>query len=374
MLGVPPAPPSPSQVSDIVATVDPVRRNYRITVGYWRIALAMRERLPGGATWCAFGTWASRQAGSSIRKEDVERAVARRLQAKLERLSVLREAQQLLRLPEMRLPRLVGALSQGLPGIDRTAHALATGNALIFREMGREFSRYLAHGDAGFSDDLRPGPPPDGQDLLRSAFAHYAAAERSSDHAGRAQRVFLANVQIALHEQTAAQPLIREAMDAALMDIADTRRIVVARLDRLAAEGPLGGLHTGIGRRVFNALADEVSEALREVVRLVITERLMSIEMPDGQLLRLGSDIAALFPASLSTITDSALASQLTELDLTPETTRGSGTLDWSNLSDRMHFLTDFFRCYHEDAALFDPPFSATDLVAIEAGGRPDRN
>lgn len=364
--------PSVAQVAEVVDTPDPVQRNYRITVGYWQLSRAMRGRLPAGANWCAFGTWASRQAGYSIRKQDLERAIATQLRARIERRPVLREVHQALRLPEGRLVRWVGTISQGLPGIDRAANALASGNALIFREIGREFSRYLASGIAGLGDGLRPGGSPGGQDLLRLAFTHYAAAERTDDVGLRAQRMFLSNVQIALHEQMAAQPLLREAMDAALLDVADARRAVIGRLDALVAEGPLGRLRTRLVRRLLNTLADEIAEELRQVVRLVITERLMSLELPNGRIIRLGADVPASFAPSLSSVTDEALRAQLTALDKTPNTTIGSGTADWSNLADRMHFLTDFFRCYHEDPSLFDPPFTDAELAAIRVNGSPE--
>lgn len=359
-----------AEVAAIAGTIDPVRRNYRITLGYWRIAHAMRERLPGAATWCAFGTWASRQAGRSIRKEDLEHAVAERLRAKLEKRPILREARRRLSLGEGRLSRLIGQVSQGLPGLDRAAAALAAGNARIFSEIGREFSRYLTSDAAAFGDAFRVGPSPDGQDLLKSAFAHYASAEHEGDRGARAQAVFLANVQVALHEQTVAQPLIREALDAALLDIADTRRAVVSRLDALLADG-LGGVHKGLGARVINTLADVISEDLRSVARMVITERMMSIEMPNGQTVRLGADVPAAFPPSLVSVTNDALAEQLAALDRTANSTIGSATLDWSDLSDRMHFLADFFRCYQEDPSLFDSPFSDEDLQAIERDGLP---
>lgn len=363
--------PSLAQVAAIADAGDPVRRNYRITVGYWRLALAMRDRLPGGATWCAFGTWASRQAGRSIRKEDLEHAVAERLRAKLERRPILRDAGRVLSLGEGALSRLIGSASQGLPGIDRASAALASGNARIFREIGHAFSRYLTTDAPVFGDGFRLGPPPDGQDLLKAAFAHYASAEHADDRGAPAQFIFLANVQAALHEQTVAQPLIREALDAALLDIADTRRTVVARLDAILADGPIGVVHTGLGQRVINGLADAISEELRAITRIVITELMMSIEMPNGQTVRLGADVPAAFPPSLATVTNQALATQLAALDRTPNSTIGSGTVDWSNLSDRMHFLADFFRCYQEDGSLFDPPFSDEDLQAIERDGLP---
>lgn len=363
--------PSLPQVAAIVDTTDPVRRNYRITVGYWQIARAMRCRLPEGATWCAFGTWASRQAGSSIRKEDLERVIGQRLREKLESRPIVREAGRVLSLDEGRIARSVGALGEGLPGVDRAAAALAAGNALIFREIGREFARYLVGGPEAFGDGLRPGASPEGQDLLKSAFAHYAAAEGTAEPGVRAQLLFLANVQIALHEQTVAQPLIREALDAALLDVADARRRVVARLDAILSDGPLGLLHTGLARRVWNALADEVSDELRAITRVVITERILSIDLPNGRRVRLGADVPGTYPPSLETIRNQALATQLAALDRTPNSTHGSGTVDWSNLADRMHFLADFFRCYQEDPSLFDAPFADDDVRAIEQGGLP---
>lgn len=363
--------PSVAQVAEVVDTPDPVRRNYRITVGYWQLSRAMRERLPAGANWCAFGIWASRQAGCSIRKEDLERAVATRLRERLEKRPILREVQRALGLPEGRLVRWVGTISQGLPGIDRAAGALASGNALIFREIGREFSRYLASGIAAFGDGLRPGGPPGGQDLLRLAFTHYATAERMDDVGVRAQRMFLGNLQIALHEQMAAQPLLREAMDAALLDVADARRAVISRVDALVADGPRGHLRSRVVKRLLNSLADEIAEELRQVVRLVITERMMSIELPSGRTVRLGADVPGAFASSLSAVTDDALREQLTALDSTPNTTIGSGTADWSSLADRMHFLSDFFRCYHDDSSLFDPPFTDAELAAIRVNGLP---
>lgn len=369
---MPPPTLSVADVAAIAATAEPILRNHRITVGYWQLARALHARLPEGANWCAFGTWASRQAGCSIRKEDVERAVARRLRAKLEGRLVLREMHQLLRIPEQRVARVAGALSQGLPGIDRAADALARGNQLIFAEIGQEYARYLSGDTAAFGDALRAGPAPTGQDLLRSAFGHYTRAGAAPAPVARAQCILLANVQIALHEQTMAQPLIREAMDASLLDIVEVRRLVLARLEELVANSPIGSLHTSTATRVLYAAAEEISEALRAVVRMVITERMMGIELPGDRRLRLGTDVIGAFPASLRSVADPELQRQLAQLDATPDSTAGSGTRDWANLSDRMHYLVDFFRCYQEDASLFDPPFTEDQLAAIAGGQSPE--
>ena len=48
----------------------------------------------------------------------------------------------------------------------------------------------------------------------------------------------------------------------------------------------------------------------------------------------------------------------LAGVDTTPDSPRGTGGRDWSDLPGRMHFIADLFRAYHEDATLFDPPFA----------------
>ena len=69
--------------------------------------------------------------------------------------------------------RIVGELSQGLPGIDRASDAVSRGNRKVFEEIGREFARFEVEcGAAPATDDdalarfvegLRPGEPPAGQ-------------------------------------------------------------------------------------------------------------------------------------------------------------------------------------------------------------------
>ena len=69
-------PPTPAEIDEIVAMNDPVLRNLRITEAYHRLALAFPCPRPG-ANWCAFAVWASRQAGRTIRGEDLMRALER---------------------------------------------------------------------------------------------------------------------------------------------------------------------------------------------------------------------------------------------------------------------------------------------------------
>ena len=79
MNAVYPPPPSPDAVARISAMADPVARNRHITQAYHDLAMATARLLPGGANWCAVATWASRQAGQTIRREDLRRTFERLL-------------------------------------------------------------------------------------------------------------------------------------------------------------------------------------------------------------------------------------------------------------------------------------------------------
>ncbi len=372
--------PSVHEIDATAAIAEPILRNAKITAGYARVSRAFAEWLPGAANWCSFATWASRQAGYTIRKENLAHAVAQRLQRRLSDWPLLREVHRIFGIPGERLSWIVGELSQGLPGIDRASDALARGNQSVFGDIAREFARFMADAAHGgdeavraFSARFRSGPPPEGQDLMREAFASFVAARATGDPSARAQLILLANTRIGVHEQTRVQPEVVEAMDAALLDVADTRRRIIDRLDALVAAGPFGRVHTGAGRLLLNAVADEIAGELRLIARMIVTERLMTIELPGGRTLRLGSDVTGAFPAGLVTLTNPDLIALLAEVDATPDTTRGSAAVDWAVLSQRLHFITDFFRAYQADPSLLDPPFDAAQLAAIEAGRLPDR-
>jgi hypothetical protein len=51
------------------------------------------------------------------------------------------------------------------------------------------------------------------------------------------------------------------------------------------------------------------------------------------------------------------LLALLARIDPTPNSLSGSGTEDWANLQDRLHFIADLFRCYQETRTLLSPPF-----------------
>ena len=64
-----------AEIEAICAIADPVVRNLRITQAYAEMSSALEARVGPGANWCTFATWASKQAGQTIRIEDLARTV-----------------------------------------------------------------------------------------------------------------------------------------------------------------------------------------------------------------------------------------------------------------------------------------------------------
>src|SRR5512134_2316886 len=65
--------PTVEDVVRIAGISDPVIRNLNITQGYYELSQAMSKYTDGNPNWCTFAVWASKQAGQSIRKEDLSR-------------------------------------------------------------------------------------------------------------------------------------------------------------------------------------------------------------------------------------------------------------------------------------------------------------
>jgi hypothetical protein len=49
----------------------------------------------------------------------------------------------------------------------------------------------------------------------------------------------------------------------------------------------------------------------------------------------------------------------------------GTGTADWADLLQRIHFIADMFRCYQESRDLFEPPFTDAQVAALKANHLP---
>jgi hypothetical protein len=336
--------PTVDEVVAIAALRDPVIRNLQITRCYHALARAMSARLGGQANWCVFATWASRQAGQSIRGEDLQRGLAR----------VIDDAAARLRGPgpgESPGERSLLLALYAAAVIERTSAAVAEGNRKVFAEIGWEFARYLAgpYGDAApdaasidaFCAGLREGDPPDGQAYLRQAFAHYQRSLFAETDKQRSELIYQANIEIGFHEQTRLQPEIMAALDAPSMLPAPGTRDLLDSLDTARAN-------------------------LRARIRTALTAHLMTLWIPTGTLLRLSEDVPGSFPADLDHIDDAALRALLTRVDPTPDSPRDSGAADWGDLADRLHFIVDFFRRYQQAPEMWTPPFTASQITDLD--------
>lgn len=382
--------PTVEDVRRIAALGDPVFRNLQITQCYHDLSAALAERLPGGANWCTVATWASRQAGQSIRGEDLRRALERLIaesREAAEAAAALETAAASVNPDHTEnlagaAEALKGALSPAA-AFDRVSFAVAEGNRKVFAEIGLAFADFMAlFADDGspdaaavtaFTETLAPGDPPDGQGLLRQAFSHIHAALGTEDGAARAQWLLLANLEIGLHEQTRLQPEIRAALDAPIYDPAALRRRLLAELlpdsrSRLR----LAVLALSDRAAPLLAARDRLAAEAQRLGRLAVTEHLMSLELGRGRLLRLGRDLPGEWPADLRTITNPELAALLRRVDPTPDSPVGTGAVDWSDLPQRIHFIADLFRAHHHDTALFEAPFAPQQTADIRAGRRPD--
>ncbi len=363
-------PPTPADVTRIAALADPIARNRQITQAYHDLAVALARRLPDGANWCAVATWASRQAGQSIRGEDLRQALARLVHESREALLAAEtlEAESAL-INEDATESLAGAVAavrdalSPAAAVDRVAEAVAHGNQKVFAEIGLAFAHFLALFDDGppapaalaaFLDGLRPGEPPDGQRRLRAAFGHYYAALSEPDEKARAELMLLANLEIGFHEQTRLQPQIRAAMDAPIYEPQALRRRLLAELfPDPSAQLRLAAARLSGRAAPLLAARDRLADEAQRLGRLAITDVLMTLELSGGRVLRLGEPLTGDYPPPLRELALPELRALLQPLDHRP-----ASVADWSDLAARMGFIATLFRAHHTDATLFDPPFA----------------
>jgi hypothetical protein len=381
--------PTTADVDRIAAQSDPVIRNLQITQCYHELAAAMTARV-SGANWCTFATWASKQAGQTIRKEDFARLLenaVRSAPVSVQTTPDVATSAQALGSPQnaVEVQETVWDVINPLAAVDRASDAVGRGNKKVFEEIGREFARFFAAclNDAAFDaeklarfcEGLRPGDPPDGQQYLRQAFTRYYQSFFESNITQPAQLLLLTNIEIGFHEQTRLQPEIAEAMNAALIDHKEFRLRLIKALfpqNTWLVRLRLFLLKLFNQPRPFDAALDGLLAEARRLAHLIITEYMMTIGLPHDVILHLGEDVPAEFPPSLKQITLSDLQALLAKIDPTPDSPRGSGAVDWSALPDRLHYIIDLFRCYHESPDLLDPPFTTEQIVALKLGRLPE--
>jgi hypothetical protein len=381
--------PTIADVERIATLPEAVLRNLQITQCYHELGVALVERTGGYANWCCFATWASKQAGQTIRKEDLGRALEAALGSEasaLEAAQALKTAAANLgaQLKIQELLKLIWRTYNPQAAFERSSTAVARGNLKVFEEIGREFARfhaqclpdltYNAENITHFIEQLRPGDPPEGQQYLRQAFLHYYQALFTSNEKACNELLLLANLEIGFHEQTRLQPEINEALVAPIISPQEFAN------NLLKALRPEGGWVAKVSLfilRLFGRLANfdaaiksYVAGAQRQTQAL-ITETMMTIELPRNHRLRLGDDLAARYPAAFEHLANPDLLGLLAQIDPTPDSLVESGAVYWGDLPDRMHFIADMFRCFQMSPELLEAPFDSAQTLALKENRLP---
>jgi hypothetical protein len=383
-MSLPTPAPTVGEVRRIAAIASPVIRNLEITGCYSRLAAAMAARSGAGANWCTYATWASRQAGSTIRGEDVLDHIGRRLDERRWLLHPVATVwRRLLRRGlfrrDTRLGRLTAAIHTPFDAVERASESVARGNLKVFEEIGLEFARYLhecpsgapaeANELGGFLEALRPGDPPDGQNYLRRAFARYERARLQTDEKARAELTVLANLEVGFHEQTRLQPEILAALDAPYATKQDLgRRALVAVFPGAARLWPVVRRPAAA---LFGVVALGVQRAASRLAREVITDSLMTLALP-GRVLALRAHLSDSYPDALREPADEELRELLARFEPESPATDDCGVRDWSDLQQRMHYIVHLFCAFHLSDALFRPPFTAEQVASFGRGVVPD--
>ena len=376
--------PTVDDVARIAAIANPVMRNLEITLCYARLSSAFAARTGEGANWCTYATWASRQAGRTIRAEDLLDMLGHKLGEHRWLLHPITTLwRRLLRRGlfhnETRIGRLTAELHTPFDAFERASDAVARGNLKVFQEIAAEFARYLQEcpGEAPaetppfrrFLNRLRAGDPPDGQRYLRQAFARYERCRYEPNPKMHAELAVLANVEVGLHEQTRLQPEIREALDAAYLTQDDLgQRALEALFPSAARWRAVVRYPAGV---VAGALASGTQRASSRLAREVITESLMVLSLP-GRVLALGSHLTDTYAEALREPTSADLIKALARFEPIPPAPDDCGVQDWSEFDQRMHYIVHLFCAFHLREEIFSPPFTAQQLETLGRGLVPD--
>jgi len=380
--------PTVEDVARIAGISDPVIRNLNITQGYYELSQALSKYTDGNPNWCTFGVWASKQAGKSIRKEDLSSAFEHLFHDSPEITLLVNTLTQhsyvLKNLPEVKaISSFVIKVLNPDAAFEHSAQSVAEGNKIVFSEIGGEFARFLSYfkSEDDFTEEninkfcsaFTTGNPPDGQQMLKDAFTSYFEARKQNEEKLKEEMILYSNLLIGYHEQTRLQPQILKALNAAFANEDEFR----GNLHRELLPDFWLRIRYYISKLLQRKLPldeaiDQLLQLAKQKIREVITEFMMTLHIPDYDLLKLGEDLKKKFPQKLEHISNTKLKELLSKIDPTPDSLKESGVKDWGVLSDRIHFIADLFRAYFEHHQLYNPPFSDEQVKVLKEGKIPE--
>lgn len=355
-------------MAEVAACPDPVVRNLQITQSYHDLAVALDPFFgPRDLSWCVFATWASKQAGTFIRGEEVPEPLRRVLD---------RGGPWRAMLPGWWL-RSSPLLAYARMTVDDVSAHIAEGNRLVYARLAPLYASFLELLRDGRVVDkkawrgFRRGMEEDATagDELPRAFASYRRALDEPEPKLVAERILLGNALVGLHEQVRLQGAIEGSLTAPV------RRAVTDKERRLGTLPVPDGVRralAGLSQRLFAPAIRDFEEEWSRAATCV----LMSLALPEGEL-RLGEDVPPLpdggmFPEPLEEITLPELAGLIREFDRRPDSTRGSAARDWTVLADRMNYIVDLFRSRQVARHLLAAPFGPARAAEIRRGRVPE--
>ncbi|MCB9058161.1 MAG: hypothetical protein H6627_06305 [Calditrichae bacterium] len=376
--------PKAADIKNICQIENKAVRNLQITYCYYLLSQAMQIRTDQYANWCTFATWASRQAGKTIRGEDFLESLERKLGKKAFYMEPLQSVNRWLLKkglfePQTTLGRIVKEIHTPFDAFEKASEAVADGNLKVFAEIAEQFALFLqsvpnatkinSPGMELFLNGFEQGMPPAGQDYLKQAFLHYQKIQSETDPVIKVSLVLLANLKIGLHEQSRLQDQIKKAIDAPSETFTDLGKRV---LNIIVPGSKLWPKFVNLPV-VFplHWLAKKVQTALQKITHEVITETMMVLEMP-GSVLALGKNLDKTFPDTFKEISLPELREFLDKYDPCPDGKGNCAAENWTDLRQRMHYIIHLFKAYADDTSIFSAPFSKKQVALIEKGIIPD--
>jgi hypothetical protein len=367
-------------IEAIKAIPDPVLRNLWVTQTYHEISRELRPFLGSDhASWFSFAKWASKQAGRTIRGEDVPERVRHLLEKDEEYHRLLdRVNGSLFKRFESLAVRREHVATHVLALVNQLSEKISGGNIKVFVDLAPIFSRFLelfrndAAPDhpkfASFISELNTVPALQGRDpILHSAFKKYYQARFEPDRKAKAELVLTGSGQIGVHEQTSLQT-----------DIENGLGVPAHEVQTWMASGIKARLPFHLHHDADAALEPHLGPLARLVNHVwckEATDHLMRLTLPE-KALHMGQDVPIvpgrpMFPEELQELEHEDLVALARQYDRSWNTTVGSAAHDWTRLGDRLHYILDLFRSHHRQMNLYAECFTDEQLQAMRAGQVP---